>query len=894
VAVLGAFAVIALVGAALALRLDPSASTDTLVDKGSPAFKATEDFRQEFGEEPVVVLVKGELQQTILTPDLGVLLRLEGCLSGNVPKEGLRTLPEVCTWFAEAQPAKVVYGPGTFVNTAASQIAEGFSAKQAAKAREAEAAADAARRLSKRRGDPPAEQQRLAEQARSLVYAQFTEETLRLALRYGLTSVPSLDNVDFVSQLVFDPSRGVGEPKARFAYLFPSNDAALIQIRMKPTLSESQREEAVDKIQEAVAHPQFALDRGGQYYVTGVPVVVDSLASAVRDSIFILLGAALLVMAATLALVFRTRLRLLPLVLALGAVALTFGAFSVAGASLTMASIAALPVLIGLAVDYCIQFQARFEEVEKTAAVRPSRGAAAAAAASAGGPTIATAGLSTAVGFLVLLLSPVPMVRGFGALLVVGIFVALGCALTAGFAALVRFSEPRPGVPPMLPRVRATAAGWWEAVATSAVGERMGDAAAALGRWGRRGIDVALERPRRVLMVGLAIAVLGWVADTQTEVISDVRELVPQDLQALKDVNVLQESTGVSGEIDVTLSGDDLTDPTVIQWMTEFQSGVLQAHGYTVGATCAQDNDPPELCPALSLPDLFRSGTPRSEESVRALLDAVPPYFSQAVISSDRSTATLAFGIRLMPLDRQKDVIDDIESRLDPPEGVDAAVVGLPVLAADANDSLADPLRRLLTLVAGLFLVFLVLRIVRRSTREAAIPLIPIALATGWSALVLFLLRIPLNPMSAVMGALVIAISTEFSVLLSARYREERAGGAEPEEAIDATYASTGSAVLASGVTAIMGFAALIASDIRMLRDFGVVTVVDLTVSLLGVMIVLPAALVWAERRRFGAGDLDPRAWWRAVREELAGARLPRPRASLPRPRLPRPRRSRA
>jgi predicted RND superfamily exporter protein len=53
--------------------------------------------------------------------------------------------------------------------------------------------------------------------------------------------------------------------------------------------------------------------------------------------------------------------------------------------------------------------------------------------------------------------------------------------------------------------------------------------------------------------------------------------------------------------------------------------------------------------------------------------------------------------------------------------------------------------------------------------------------------------------------------------------------------------------VLASGATAIAGFAALIASDIRMLRDFGIVTVVDLTVSLLGVMVVLPAALMWAE-----------------------------------------------
>ena len=59
-----------------------------------------------------------------------------------------------------------------------------------------------------------------------------------------------------------------------------------------------------------------------------------------------------------------------------------------------------------------------------------------------------------------------------------------------------------------------------------------------------------------------------------------------------------------------------------------------------------------------------------------------------------------------------------------------------------------------------------------------------------------------------------------------------------------AAYASTGAAVLASGATAIAGFAALVASDIRMLRDFGIVTVVDLTVSLLGVMLVLPAALV--------------------------------------------------
>jgi hypothetical protein len=117
--------------------------------------------------------------------------------------------------------------------------------------------------------------------------------------------------------------------------------------------------------------------------------------------------------------------------------------------------------------------------------------------------------------------------------------------------------------------------------------------------------------------------------------------------------------------------------------------------------------------------------------------------------------------------------------------------------------------------------------------------------------------------MSAALSALVIAISTEFSVLLSARYRAERENGHSAAEALERTYASTGAAVLASGVTAIAGFAVLIASDIAMLRDFGLVTVIDLAVSLLGVLIVLPAVLVEAERR--AAGDLRGRRRRRAL-----------------------------
>ena len=210
--VLAVTALLALGGAVLALRLEPSAATDTLVDRGSQSFEDTERFKQDFGDEAVLVLVRGELARTVLTADLGRLIRLEGCLSGNVPdnKEGLGNLPPVCREIAELDAAKVVFGPGTFINTAVNQIAGEFQKRLRANQRQAQAAAEAARKLSKRRGDPPAEQERLANAAVSAVQAQFVQQVFQLGLRYGLTDVPRIDDPDFVSRLVFDLGRGGG------------------------------------------------------------------------------------------------------------------------------------------------------------------------------------------------------------------------------------------------------------------------------------------------------------------------------------------------------------------------------------------------------------------------------------------------------------------------------------------------------------------------------------------------------------------------------------------------------------------------------------------------------------------------------------------------------------
>jgi hydrophobe/amphiphile efflux-3 (HAE3) family protein len=848
--------VLAVAGAVLALGLQPSTGVDTFVSRGSADARATDVDARQFGGDAVVVLVREPLTELLETSDLEVVSRLETCLAGSGNGGG------PCGSLHRVRPAHVVYGPGTFLSRAVAAVSSqitllGDTARTAIT--DAERTAEA---LALARGLSRAQAKAASTAAGALEAERQVQQLAGFASGSELGTEPAIDNPAFIERIVFAAG---GAPKPRLHYLFPSRDAALIQVRLRAGLSTATEQRAIGWIRAAVALPAFRLAHGGSYLVSGEPVVLSDLASTITSSIVVLLVGSVVVMAVVLLLAVRGTLRLLPLAVALAAAAITFGLTALAGATLTIASIAVLPVLIGLAVDYAIQFQSR---VRQGGAVESVGGRAPA--------TLAAAATATAAGFAVLFLSPVPMVRGFGLLLVVGVVVALALTLTVGAAApvLAAGGGSRTATPDVarLPGLAgASLRGAGELLREA--GELVVAAPRALGRrlerafrrvmpetQGRRPVLARLlgslsRHPGRVFAVALVIAAGGWFADTRTTVQSDITKLVPPSMPALRDLRTLERVTGSSGELDVIVRARDVATPRTVTWMIAYENAVLAHFGFESGHGCAAA----QLCPALSLPDLFAGGTGTvstgasgsdlSGAAIDSLLATVPAYFSQAVITKDRRYGALAFGIRLMPLARQERVIAYLRARLHPPPGVSAAVAGLPVLAADANRALASTGRRMLMLLAALAAVALVLLATFRRPARALVPLAPIVLATGWSSLVADAIGIPLNPMSATLGALVIAISTEFSVLLSERVREERASGLTAAEALERAYRSTGSAILASGVTAVAGFAVLMLSDITMLRDFGAVTVIDLTVSLAGVLAVLPAAIAVADRR---------------------------------------------
>ena len=263
--VIVATVLLTLIGAVAALRLQADRSPNSLVDRGSGTYAATQRFYDQFGDEPVEILVNGDLRQLLLTSNLGKLLALEGCLSGKAP--GGRVIsgqpaPPPCAAIAQLNPSQVVFGPATFLNQLAIQANNLLAQESGATGFEARRAAARAAAQAKKAGLSVAAQQQASLVAGQRVLARFQRQLLSLAFRYGQTGPPQLSDPRFVGSVICDSRFRGCTPKARLAAIVPSANAALISIRLRPGLSGAQREKAISLFRQAVADPTFRLERG--------------------------------------------------------------------------------------------------------------------------------------------------------------------------------------------------------------------------------------------------------------------------------------------------------------------------------------------------------------------------------------------------------------------------------------------------------------------------------------------------------------------------------------------------------------------------------------------------------------------------------------------------------
>ena len=100
-----------------------------------------------------------------------------------------------------------------------------------------------------------------------------------------------------------------------------------------------------------------------------------------------------------------------------------------------------------------------------------------------------------------------------------------------------------------------------------------------------------------------------------------------------------------------------------------------------------------------------------------------------------------------------------------------------------------------------------------------------------------------LNIVTATIAAISVGVGIDFSIHYTMRYREQLRAAASRIEAIRLAAEGTGTALVLSGTTSVVGFGLLALAPMPIMASYGLLTAVMIAFSLLAALIVLPSLL---------------------------------------------------
>jgi hydrophobe/amphiphile efflux-3 (HAE3) family protein len=584
-------------------------------------------------------------------------------------------------------------------------------------------------------------------------------------------------------------------------------------------------------VQEAFAGHAF---EHAELTVTGTPTFLTEINDYLQGGMLVLGAIAVLVMIVILVVAFKVRWRLLPLLGMVVGVVWGFGAFGFTGTTLSLVTIAGLPILIGMGIEFAIQVQNRIEE-ERARDRSPDPFGETLARM---GPPLLAAAAAAVIAFLTMRISKVPMVQDFGVLLSIGIIALLVAGVVLPTTIIGARERRRPSV-------EAPAAGWVEATVRF------------LG---------ALPRGALLPLVVLAVAlpVVGLALEGDTRIESDPINWADQSSRTIEDARRLEDETGMATTLGVFI------ETQAAGGSARPANGTFtdQMGAFVVDLVARAHADNAEIVGVSSLPTTVGwltdvAGAPSIPPTGRDLLlayEVAPPALQRTLVAEDGAAAQILFQLGPSSLEARADVLARIDRAIADPGGgallpanASATTGGLAVVGVGLLDNITAN-RSALTIVA-LVLVAAFLVLVHRDLVRGVLTMIPVLLAVGTSAVLVRVLDITLSPLTTVGGPLVVATCAEFSVLLMDRYAEERQRGSEGRDATRLAAEHTGRAFFTSALTTLGGFAVLMFSPLPLLADFGMVVTVNIGVAVLSALVVIPPLVTEADRR----GWLDVR-----------------------------------
>jgi len=172
---------------------------------------------------------------------------------------------------------------------------------------------------------------------------------------------------------------------------------------------------------------------------------------------------------------------------------------------------------------------------------------------------------------------------------------------------------------------------------------------------------------------------------------------------------------------------------------------------------------------------------------------------------------------------------------------VEARVSGDIVAEQVTLDAITDAM--VISVPLAMVLCFTVAALAMRSVRLALVSIVPIALVIVWLLGFMGAFDYNINTITATIAAISVGVGIDFSIHYTMRYREQLRDARSRLEAVRIAAEGTGTALVLSGLTSIIGFSVLALAPLPIFAAYGLLTAVMIAFSLAASLIVLPSLL---------------------------------------------------
>jgi RND superfamily putative drug exporter len=295
-----------------------------------------------------------------------------------------------------------------------------------------------------------------------------------------------------------------------------------------------------------------------------------------------------------------------------------------------------------------------------------------------------------------------------------------------------------------------------------------------------------------------------------------------------------------------------------------------------------------ETFPAVLVWELDRPVTPQDVAAVARDLarvqqaDGIVGEVAGPIPAQDGQALSAVASIDAADVERAGEIVAEVRAIVAPDGDQAAGAVPAHVYVTGPAGFLADLTEAFgeidgILLLTTVSVVLVILLVVYRSPILPFVVLLSALLALGSASATIYLLAdagaVTLNGQSqGILFILVLGATTDYALLLVARFREELRQHPSRYDAMRAAWRATVAPVLASGSTVIAGVLCLLFSDLASNRGLGPVAAVGIAFALLSSLTFLPAALVllgrgafWPFRPGYGSPHSEVHGLWGRV-----------------------------